>query len=771
MVGIWRRHNRLAGLAAIVVAACALAAVAVAPAHADVSAPAINGISDQNLGLWSGDYEDVQGNFSMPFDDFFAQTWVGTPASHLRYARFVTAPDAVAQGGECESNLAHWFEYVTQDLHLIPVISVWDVAEGGCANDGRPSTSAYSTDIAALLEYLDTLDPGGGSVGYLEAWDEPNSSSVPAAQAAAYWIAANSDCQTFGCTAIAGGFVDNDPDQGSQAFDPGCDPGLTWTTHLAPYEAQYVAALDGAQPAIWGFHPYYAVNCEQASSVTTFEAGLPAPPPGDAPPQVWFTEVAAWYCVLGHASPRGAPQQDLDANYLVNQLVPQTSASAVFYYELAAPNYTLNCSKYSDSELFEALANPGPLVARQAAYDIYGPDTTLGAITGAPSDVTSTTATFNAAADPGGLYSASYHFDYGPTDAYGSQTPEQPLGPGLAQQQVGAAVSGLTPGTAYHYRLVLADSAGNTFDAGDVTMTPVTISTNVATVTTGTSITVSWAGISNPSNGDWVGIYQPGAPDGAPAGGFYADSCTQVSNGVALASGSCTFTMPQAAGSYEFRLYGAPQSGLLTTSAAVTAVPPPPVENAAPVISGGSSARHAYAGQTLACSNGVWANVPTAYAYQWSLGGVAVAGAAAPAYTVAAGELGAAITCTVTASNAGGTGTGAPSSAVTIGRPPPLSRSLPVISGHARSGARLVESHARWSDEPASFGYRWQRCNARGGSCRTISGAKRAVYTVSSADVGFTIRVVETASNGSGSGLPARSHPTGVVVAGRVRRG
>ena len=766
------RADRWARPAAIAVAAFALlGGFAASAAPAPAAASPVNGISDQNLGLWSGDYQDAAGNFTIPFDDFFAQTWVGSSTSHLQYARFVTAPDAVAQGGDCLKNLVNWFEYVTQTLHLTPVIALWNVAEGGCANDGKPSTAAYTTDVTQLLAYLDSLAAGSHPVGYLEAWNEPNSSGVSAAQAAAYWVAANAACQSAGCTAIAGDLVDNDPDQGSQPFDPGCDPaGLTWANHLSPYEAQYVAALGGAQPAIWGFHPYFAVNCEQASSVTAFEAGLPQPAPGGAAPQVWFTEVAAWECVKGRPNVRGAGQQAQDANYLVNTLVPATSPSAVFYYEMAAPNYVLNCSKYSDSELFEAPASPGPLLAREAAFIIYGPDTTLGALTGPPSAVTSTTATFNATADLGGLYGSSYRFDYGPTSAYGFQTPEQLLGPGLSQQQVSASVTGLTPGVAYHYQLVVTDTGSDTAQGGDATMAPVTVSTNTATVTTGTSITVSWSGISNPGTTVWVGLYQPGAPDGSYSGGVYADSCTQTSNGVALASGSCSFSMPQAPGTYEFRLYGAPGSGLLTASSAVTAVPPPPVDNAAPRISGGSARRRAFAGQTLTCSSGVWANSPTAYVYQWSRNGVALAGATGATHTVLPRELGDSLTCSVVASNAGGSGPSAVSASVAIRRPPPVSASAPSISGHAVIGRRLIEAHARWSNVPTSFAYQWQRCNVRGGACRAIAGARARAHILAAADAGSTIRVVETARNASGSGIPARSRATGVVARRRQSR-
>jgi hypothetical protein len=54
----------------------------------------------------------------------------------------------------------------------------------------------------------------------------------------------------------------------------------------------------------------------------------------------------------------------------------------------------------------------------------------------------------------------SYYFQYGPTAAYGAQTPAVAAGAGLRIVRVAAAVSGLRPLTVYHYRLVAVNAAG-----------------------------------------------------------------------------------------------------------------------------------------------------------------------------------------------------------------------------------------------------------------------------------------------------------------------
>ena len=65
---------------------------------------------------------------------------------------------------------------------------------------------------------------------------------------------------------------------------------------------------------------------------------------------------------------------------------------------------------------------------------------------------------------------------------------------------------------------------------------------------------------------------------------------------------------------------------------------------------------------------------------------------------------------------------------------------------------------------PLSFAYQWQRCDTGGGTCTAIGTATGSAYTLQSADVGDTIRVVVTASNAAGSSS-ATSAPTAVVGA------
>jgi hypothetical protein len=63
----------------------------------------------------------------------------------------------------------------------------------------------------------------------------------------------------------------------------------------------------------------------------------------------------------------------------------------------------------------------------------------------------------------------SYHFEYGPTAAYGQSTPAGSA-VGSVDENVSAVIAGLHPATAYHFRLV-ATNAGGTTRGADQTMT------------------------------------------------------------------------------------------------------------------------------------------------------------------------------------------------------------------------------------------------------------------------------------------------------------
>ena len=97
----------------------------------------------------------------------------------------------------------------------------------------------------------------------------------------------------------------------------------------------------------------------------------------------------------------------------------------------------------------------------------------------------------------------------------------------------------------------------------------------------------------------------------------------------------------------------------------------------------------------------------------------------------------------------------------------PHNLALPVVSGTPQVGQTLTASPGSWTERPAAFAYRWQRCNAGGANCRIVAGVAGQSYGLTAADAGSTIRVSVTARNAFGS-RTARSAPTAAVRAAAV---
>jgi sugar lactone lactonase YvrE len=87
-------------------------------------------------------------------------------------------------------------------------------------------------------------------------------------------------------------------------------------------------------------------------------------------------------------------------------------------------------------------------------------------------EVGATSAKLGAVVSPGGL-SASYRFEYGTTDSYGSSAPfpEGATGAGFTVRTAWAGISGLTPGRTYHYRVVVTGALGEPIVGKDQTFT------------------------------------------------------------------------------------------------------------------------------------------------------------------------------------------------------------------------------------------------------------------------------------------------------------
>jgi hypothetical protein len=106
-------------------------------------------------------------------------------------------------------------------------------------------------------------------------------------------------------------------------------------------------------------------------------------------------------------------------------------------------------------------------VAVNGTGTTYGPDATFStialpsAITHPATGVMLTSATLNGVVNPEGQ-ATSYYFEWGQTTSYGNESPpeEAAVGSDLSEHQVEQNITGLTPDTTYHFRVVASNCGG-----------------------------------------------------------------------------------------------------------------------------------------------------------------------------------------------------------------------------------------------------------------------------------------------------------------------
>ena len=200
-------------------------------------------------------------------------------------------------------------------------------------------------------------------------------------------------------------------------------------------------------------------------------------------------------------------------------------------------------------------------------------------------------------------------------------------------------------------------------------------------------------------------------------------------------------------------------SGTGSTLVFVPATPLPPTNTGLPVITGNPNT-----GSTLATSNGTWVAKGTiAYTYQWQrcdasgASCVDLAGATAATYVVQAGDVGATLRATVSATNSGGpTSATSIQSAVVVGAVAPSITTAPTLIAGLEKQPTFAwgVTTGVWSGTATiTYSYQWQRCAIGGGSCIDIAGATSSSYVLQDADVFHSVRVKVTATNTAGSGI------------------
>jgi hypothetical protein len=203
---------------------------------------------------------------------------------------------------------------------------------------------------------------------------------------------------------------------------------------------------------------------------------------------------------------------------------------------------------------------------------------------------------------------------------------------------------------------------------------------------------------------------------------------------------------------------------LVVVSAAVAAPQAAPVNVEPPTITGTTRV-----GEVLTARNGTWDNSPTEFQYRWlrcNRSGVQcqLLAADGQTYRLAQSDVGNTLRVRVTAINADGAATAQaePTDIIASNAAPLTNTARPTISGEARVGQELTANEGRWTGNPTSFAFQWQRCNIDAVTCLDVIGATGRTYGVRLSDLGFRLRVQVTARKDGRSGT-ATSAVTAVV--------
>src|SRR5690348_16911008 len=190
-----------------------------------------------------------------------------------------------------------------------------------------------------------------------------------------------------------------------------------------------------------------------------------------------------------------------------------------------------------------------PAATASAPSATTGPTTSLGA----------TTATVSGTVDPGGQ-ATTWYVEYGTTTAYGTKTGSASAGSGSSVVSVSASLSGLTPGTTYHYRVTATNGAGTDHGADAVftTLVPPVATTGSASSIGATTATLN--GTVDPNGRDTSFYFEYGTSTsyGTKTSSHDAGSSTSPQ------AESAAITGLQAGQTYHFRLVATSDAGTST---------------------------------------------------------------------------------------------------------------------------------------------------------------------------------------------------------------
>jgi sugar lactone lactonase YvrE len=278
-----------------------------------------------------------------------------------------------------------------------------------------------------------------------------------------YYAAAESFL-TYAFDATGNEISGNFPLAGSLPCSPTVDPsGNVWIGEIfggkvAEYDSSG-NSIGSVSTAAQGFPCHVALDANANLYVSMFEGG------------VWKYTAASGYTAASKVDP-------LPREFSVNPIAVDRSSgdlyvahpnhvsvyndSGSFLYEFGS---TVSGAEYTGIAIDQAAEEAYLADAAHGKVQVFGPALLLPTVTTEDADgVTTTAATLHGIVDPEGKQLTDCHFEWGATTAYGSSVPCVPAAASVPPDSTGHAVeaeiSGLSPNTAYHFRVVAGTVEG-----------------------------------------------------------------------------------------------------------------------------------------------------------------------------------------------------------------------------------------------------------------------------------------------------------------------
>ncbi len=197
---------------------------------------------------------------------------------------------------------------------------------------------------------------------------------------------------------------------------------------------------------------------------------------GSMYPSIYFT---------GRKSTDALNQMTVTEGIIQTGTASMTGATRWGDYAAMSVDPSDNATFWTTNEYIGTYGGTWPWATKIASFKFTNQPT---AITMAASAITLSTATLNGTVNPNG-FATTYYFQWGTTTSYGNNTTSTAAGSGTTTLPETAAISGLTGGTTYHFRIVAVNTDGTSYGA-DMTFVP---GQAVVTTTSATAIGLTTA--------------------------------------------------------------------------------------------------------------------------------------------------------------------------------------------------------------------------------------------------------------------------------------